>query len=153
MNMGAIQGIGVDVVDVQRLRKVIEEQAAFFLNKVFTTPEIEYCRARKNPHEHYAARFAAKEAVAKAMRTGWSGAFRWKDVEVVNEPSGAPSVILYKEVADALADSVLHLSMSHTENTVVAFVVIESKAPRKARVSRSPRKPRSPRTKRTARKK
>jgi holo-[acyl-carrier protein] synthase len=127
MNMGAIQGIGVDVVDVQRLRKVLEQQGVHFIGKVFTDGEIAYCQSKRNPHEHFAARFAAKEAVAKAMRTGWSGAFRWKDVEVVNEPSGAPRLNLYKEVADVLVDSQMHLSMSHTENTVVAFVVIEGK--------------------------
>ena len=123
--MAAIQGIGVDVVDVQRLRHVLEEQGAYFVGKVFTDAEIVYCQSKRKPHEHFAARFAAKEAVAKAMKTGWGGAFRWKDVEVVNEPSGAPKLILYREVADALARSHLHLSMSHTENTVVAFVVIE----------------------------
>ncbi len=123
--MGAIQGVGVDVVDVQRLKKVLEQQGAYFVGKVFTDAELAYCQSKKNPHEHFAARFAAKEAVAKAMRTGWSGAFRWRDVEVVNEPSGAPKLILYREVAEALANSQLHLSMSHTENTVVAFVVIE----------------------------
>lgn len=125
--MGSIQGIGVDVVDVQRLKKVLEQQGSYFVDKVFTASEIAYCQMKKNPHEHFAARFAAKEAVAKAMRIGWSGAFRWKDVEVVNEPSGAPKLNLYKEVADALAESETHLSMSHTENTVVAFVVIEGR--------------------------
>jgi holo-[acyl-carrier protein] synthase len=123
--MSAIQGIGVDVVDVQRLTHVIAEQGAYFIGKVFTDTEIAYCQSKKKPHEHFAARFAAKEAVAKAMKTGWSGSFRWKDVEVVNEPSGAPKLILYREVAEALAKSHLHLSMSHTENTVVALVVIE----------------------------
>jgi holo-[acyl-carrier protein] synthase len=127
MIMGSIQGIGVDVVDVQRLKKVLEQQGSYFVGKVFTDSEISYCQSKKNPHEHFAARFAAKEAVAKAMRTGWSGAFRWKDVEVVNEPSGAPKLTLYKEVAEALAHSQTHLSMSHTENTVVAFVVIEGR--------------------------
>ncbi len=127
--MELIQGIGVDVVDVQRLKQVIEEQGAIFVNKVFTDAEIAYCHSKKKPHEHFAARFAAKEAVAKAMRTGWSGAFRWKDVEVVNEPSGAPKLLLYREMAHALAGSHLHLSMSHTETTVVAFVVIERTQP------------------------
>jgi len=127
--MGAIQGIGVDVVDVQRLKHVMDEQGSFFLNKVFTDAEIMYCRSKKKPHQHFAARFAAKEAMAKAMKTGWSGAFRWKDVEVINEPSGAPKLLLYREVSEALADSHLHLSMSHTENTVVAFVVIERNRP------------------------
>lgn len=123
--MGKIQGIGVDVVDVQRMKASLEEQGEALTSKVFTNKEIEYCRSKKNPHEHFAARFAAKEAVSKAMQTGWSGTFRWKDVEVVNEPSGAPLIVLYKEVAESLKRSKVHLSLSHTENTVVAFAVIE----------------------------
>jgi holo-[acyl-carrier protein] synthase len=123
--VSAIQGIGVDVVDVARLRLVLEEQGAAFLNKVFTDMEVTYCRTRKKPYLHFAARFAAKEAVAKAMRTGWSGAFRWKDIEVINETSGAPRILLRSEVAEALSRCHVHLSLSHTDTTVVAFVIIE----------------------------
>lgn len=127
MTKGLIQGIGVDVVDVQRLKETLDEQGEAFTQKVFTDQEVVYCRAKKNPHEHFAARFAAKEAVGKAMQTGWRGHFRWKDVEVVNEPSGAPKVVLYREVAETLRDCTVHLSLSHTENTVVAFAVIETR--------------------------
>ncbi len=123
--MGRIQGIGVDVVDVQRMKASLEEQGEAMTSKLFTEQEIAYCRSRKSPHEHFAARFAAKEAVSKAMQTGWSGTFRWKDVEVVNEPSGAPRIVLYSDVATSLKRSTVHLSLSHTENTVVAFAVIE----------------------------
>ncbi len=123
--MARIQGIGVDVVDVQRMKQMLAEKGDAFVSKVFTETEIAYCRKKKNPHEHFAARFAAKEAVSKAMQTGWSGEFRWKDLEVANEPSGAPKVILYREVAETLKSSRVLLSLSHTENTVVAFAVIE----------------------------
>ncbi len=124
--MGAIQGIGVDVVDVKRMEAIINEQREPFLDKVFTEHERRYCESKANPHQHFAARFAAKEAVSKAMQTGWSGKFRWKDVEVVNEESGAPSVVLSNEVAKILKASRIHLSLSHTENTVVAFAIIEA---------------------------
>ena len=123
--VGLIEGIGVDVVDTHRMKSVLEKQGAVFVDKVFTKKEIAYCRSRKTPHEHFAARFAAKEAVSKAMQTGWSGKFRWKDVEVVNEPSGAPRIFLDGEVSKALKHHALHISLSHSENTVVAFVVIE----------------------------
>jgi holo-[acyl-carrier protein] synthase len=123
--MGAIQGIGVDIVDVSRIRATVETQGEAFLNKVFTERERRYCQSKANPHQHYAARFAAKEAVSKAMQTGWSGKFRWKDVEVVNEESGAPTIAVSNEVANTLASSRIHLSLSHTENTVVAFAIIE----------------------------
>lgn len=127
MSKGIIQGIGVDVVDVRRLKETLAKQGVAFTKKVFTEMEIEYCRGKKNPHEHFAARFAAKEAVGKAMQTGWRGEFRWKDVEVVNEPSGAPKIVLYREVAETLKKCKVHLSLSHTENTVVAFAVIETR--------------------------
>lgn len=123
--MARIQGIGVDVVDVQRMKQMLAERGDAFVSKIFTESEIGYCRKKKNPHEHFAARFAAKEAVSKAMQKGWSGEFRWKDLEVVNEPSGAPKIILYRELAETLKSSRVLLSLSHTENTVVAFAVIE----------------------------
>lgn len=121
-----IQGIGVDVVDVERMKSILAEQGAAFVERVFTDIEVAYCRSKQNPEQHFAARFAAKEAVSKAMQTGWSGIFRWKDVEVVNEPSGAPKIFLYREVAASLGKSAVHLSLSHTENTVVALAIIEA---------------------------
>lgn len=125
--MAAIQGIGVDVIDMQRIRKTIEEMGEPFLRKLFTSSEIAYCESKRMPHQHFAARFAAKEAVSKALQTGWSGVFRWKDVEVLNEPSGAPKVLLHNDLAEVLKHSSVHLTISHTESTVVAFAVIEEK--------------------------
>jgi len=125
--MGNIKGIGVDVVEVDRIRNIMERQGEYFLRKIFSDMEITYCRTRSEPYIHFAARFAAKEAVAKAMRTGWSGAFRWKDVEVVNDQSGAPHIILCGDVKRALEEYYVHLSISHTKKIVVAFIVIESK--------------------------
>ncbi len=121
-----IQGIGVDVVDVERMKNILREEGGAFINRVFTSTEISYCQSKQNPEQHFAARFAAKEAVSKAMQTGWTGIFRWKDVEVVNEASGAPKILLYSDVARSLEKSVIHLSLSHTENTVVALAVIEN---------------------------
>lgn len=123
--MGAIQGIGVDVVDVKRMKVALDAWGPALIKKMFTDTEIAYCKAKKKSHEHFAARFAAKEAVSKAMETGWSGKFRWRDVEVVNEPTGAPKVVLHDYVAQQLMQCRVHVSLSHTENTVVAFAVIE----------------------------
>ena len=125
--MSKILGIGVDVVDVQRMKDVLEKQGKVFLDKVFSDMEVTYCKTRKKPYIHFGARFAAKEAVAKAMRTGWSGAFHWRDIEVVNDQSGAPHILLSRDVAKALDQCDVHLSLSHTDNTIVAFVVLESK--------------------------
>lgn len=124
--MGVIQGIGVDVVDVKRMEEMIRDHGEQFLNRIFTDRECRYCNGKPNPAQHFAARFAAKEAVSKAMQTGWSGTFRWKDVEVVNRETGAPQVVLSNQLAGMLAHSRIHLSLSHTESTVVAFAVIEA---------------------------
>ena len=123
--MGALQGIGVDVVDVKRMKIALDAWGPRLIKKMFTETEIAYCQSKKKPHEHFAARFAAKEAVSKAMKTGWSGKFRWRDVEVSNDPSGAPKIILHDFVAEQLAECRVHVSLSHTETTVVAFAIIE----------------------------
>jgi len=120
-----IRGVGVDVVDVQRMKETLIDQGDRFIRKVFTEAEIDYCERKPKPYEHFAARFAAKEAVSKALETGWTGTFRWKDVEVLNEPSGAPRVTLHNETAASLVNHRVHLSLSHSERTVVAFVVVE----------------------------
>lgn len=125
--MGSIVGIGVDVVDMKRMKKALASWGPALKKKIFSEKEIKYCESRKNSHQHFAARFAAKEAVSKAMETGWSGAFRWKDVEVINERSGAPKFVFYHGVAKHLAKNRVHLSLSHTETTVIAFVIIEKK--------------------------
>jgi holo-[acyl-carrier protein] synthase len=109
------------------MKDVLEKQGKVFLDKVFSDMEVTYCKTRKKPYIHFGARFAAKEAVAKAMRTGWSGAFHWRDIEVVNDQSGAPHILLSRDVAKALEQCTVHLSLSHTDNTIVAFVVLESK--------------------------
>ena len=120
-----IQGIGVDIIEIKRIQSSIEQFGDTFLRKIFTDSEIAYCRARKNPVQHFAARFAAKEAVSKALATGWAGEFEWKNVEVMNELSGKPTVLLHGSTATALAKSVVHLSLSHSDISVVAFAVIE----------------------------
>ena len=121
-----IDGIGVDIVEVDRFRGTMKKFGNRFVKKIFTDLEIRYCTSKKNSYQHFAARFAAKEAVAKAMSTGWSGAFRWRDVEVSNDDSGKPSVVLYGVVRKNLKRNRVKLSISHTKNIVVAFAVIEA---------------------------
>jgi holo-[acyl-carrier protein] synthase len=114
--------IGADIVEVARVRRLIEkyERAE---RRLFTKTEIDYCRARRNWHEHMAARFAAKEAVLKALGTGLGPGMRWTDVEVVNEENGRPLVRLSGEVAAfAGREGVeqLELSLSHTSELALA---------------------------------
>jgi holo-[acyl-carrier protein] synthase len=120
-----IKGIGVDIIEIARIQRSVDITGERFLEKVFTPGEIAYCRSKSNSHQHFAARFAAKEAVSKALSTGWAGEFRWKDVEVVNDPSGQPRITLHGKLRDALSSLSILLSISHSETHVVAMALIE----------------------------
>lgn len=120
-----IRGVGIDIIEISRIRGDIETLGPRFTEKLFTGGEIQYCTAKANPHQHFAARFAAKEAVSKALATGWAGEFRWKDVEVINDPSGRPGIVLHGPLHDALGNATVHLSLSHSEAHVVAVAIIE----------------------------
>jgi len=121
-----IVGIGIDVVEINRMRELIERWGERFFEKVFTEREIEYASSKADGTQHYAGRFAVKEAVAKALSTGWSSGFRWKDVEVTNDDSGKPSVQLYGNVKNLLKESKVFVSISHSENVIVAMAIIET---------------------------
>jgi holo-[acyl-carrier protein] synthase len=120
-----IRGIGVDIVDIERIRALVDGEGDRFLLKVFTTAEITYCNSKARRHQHFAARFAAKEAVSKALATGWAGDFRWKDVEVTNDPSGLPRIALHGQLREHVGPARIQISLSHADNHVVAMAVIE----------------------------
>ncbi len=120
-----IQGTGIDVVEIERMQRSLDDWGETFLDKVFTAQEVAYARARKNTTHHLAARFAVKEAVAKAMSTGWSGAFRWKDIEVRNDSSGKPTAELHGKMKELLEGCRILVSISHSESVVVAVALIE----------------------------
>jgi holo-[acyl-carrier protein] synthase len=120
-----IQGIGVDIIEIDRIREVIDRYGDSFLSRIFTETEIKYCRSKKISSQHFAARFAAKEAFSKALSTGWRGEFSWKDIEVSNNELGQPSITLYGKLADKIEKDRVLISLSHSDNSVVAFVVIE----------------------------
>ena len=122
-----VRGIGVDIIEIDRIRRSIETTGTGFLAKVYTDGEIAYCDAKAHRYQHYAARFAAKEALSKALSTGWAGEFRWKDVEVMNEPSGQPRFTVHGTLGERLKGTEIMLSMSHSESHVVAMVVIEER--------------------------
>ena len=124
-----ITGLGVDILEIARFERTMDRSGERFLARVFTTAEIRYCLAKHHPPQHLAARFAAKEAVSKAMATGWAGEFRWKDVEIKNDPAGRPMVTLHGRVQEILAGSRVLLSISHSDTHVVAVAVIENGTP------------------------
>ena len=124
-----IVGIGVDIVDIPRMRRALERQGERFVRRVFTAAEREYCRSHRDPAPYFAARFAAKEALFKAIGTGWAQGVTWLDAEVRREEHGAPRVALTGragEISRSLGTRAIHVSLSHSEEAAVAFVILES---------------------------
>jgi holo-[acyl-carrier protein] synthase len=123
-----IISIGIDIIEVARIREVLIRTPRFG-ERVFTSAEREYCESRGAvAAQHYAARFAAKEATLKALQTGWRGGISWQDVEVSARESGAPFLIFTGEVLtvfERFGATATHLSMSHTSEHAIAQVVLE----------------------------
>lgn len=123
-----IVGTGIDIVEVPRIGQSIARFGERFLQRIFTPAEIRYCQAKANSVERFAARFAAKEAGMKAIGTGMRGGVRWQDFEVGREPGGRPTMLLHgkaAQVAAGLGMRRAHLSVSHTEEHAVAYVILE----------------------------
>ncbi len=120
-----IIGVGVDIVEIDRFKELLEKWGDHFLKKIFTEREIDYCLSKRNSHQHLAGRFAVKEAISKAISTGWAGNFRWKDVEVLNDKSGKPFVSFHNKLKEELNSCCVHISISHSNNYAVAFAIIE----------------------------
>lgn len=123
-----VQGIGIDIIEVARLKKMVEKGNRF-IEKVFTETEIDYCRGKYKQEIHFAARFAAKEAFFKALGTGWRGGMAWTEISVVNDELGKPEIHLSGKTLEYFNKNnfrALHLSISHTKEVAVASVVIES---------------------------
>lgn len=120
---------GVDIVEIERIRKSLEADGSGFRERVFTQAEIGYCENRKGARfESYAARFAAKEAVSKAFGTG-IGEVGWRDIEVLNDDRGRPYVVLSDKARDVFKKMKglgISLSLSHCKHYAVAYAVIEA---------------------------
>lgn len=125
----AIRGLGIDLVDVPRVRALLDRHGDRFKERTFTAGEITYCDGCADPAIHYAARFAAKEAAAKALGTGlWTEGVDWKDFEVTRADNGRPGLQLHGAAAGhaaALGVRHAHLSLSHTRELAIAQVILE----------------------------
>jgi holo-[acyl-carrier protein] synthase len=123
-----IIGTGVDLVEIARFRKVVDRLKDRFILRVFTAGEQKFCMQHRDPVPHLAVRFAAKEALFKALGTGWAKGVTWLDAEVVRERQDAPTMTLHGE-AQRLSVSMgahkVHLSLTHSENWAVAMVILE----------------------------
>ena len=121
-----ILGIGTDIVECLRIAKMIERHGDLFIQRVYTSREIEYCSERKAATQHYAGRWAAKEAVLKAMGTGWVRGISWRDVEVHNSSSGQPAIALAggaREACEKLGIGQMLISISHCRLHAVAYAI------------------------------
>jgi len=124
----AVRGIGIDVVRVQRIQENLERHGARFESRLFTPSELEYCKRHKDPVPHLAARFAAKEAVFKAIGTGLSGGVGWKQAEVIQPGGQQPRLELSGAALErfqAMGCERSHLSLTHDGGMAIACVVIE----------------------------
>jgi holo-[acyl-carrier protein] synthase len=124
-----IVGTGVDLAEVDRIRKSIERYGDRFIHRIYTPAEIAYVERKANKFERYAARFAAKEAGMKAIGTGWRRGVRWQDFEVANLPSGKPTLRLHgvaAKFAEKLGVKNIALSITHTAELGMAHVILEN---------------------------
>lgn len=128
--MSGILGVGVDIVDIDRIAALRERHGERMCGLIFLPAEVDYCLARALPDESLAARFAAKEAVMKALGTGWANGVGFMGIEVVAESGRQPGIRLHGstlERARELGAGTIHLSLSHSKTMAIAQVVIEKK--------------------------
>lgn len=124
-----IISIGIDIIEIARVGEVLRRTPRF-RERVFTERERAYCDGRGAAAcaQHYAARFAAKEAALKALQTGWTNGIAWQDIEVAAHETGAPALLLYNracEIYKHLGATSAHLSLSHTSEHAIAQVILE----------------------------
>jgi len=119
-----VAGVGIDIIEVDRIRRAIDRWGQRFLERVYTPGEIRYCQARARPEISFAARFAAKEAAMKALGRGPKGGVRWKSLEVVNRPSGAPVIRPGRQLQQLLGKRSLLISLTHTHRQAMATALL-----------------------------
>lgn len=125
-----VLGVGTDLIEIERVHESIERFGDRFLQRIFTPGEIEYCRRRKQAAESYAARFAAKEAGAKALGTGMSRGVGWQEIEVRRRPGEKPTLHWSGRAAErarALGIERVELSLTHSKSIAMAVVVVEGR--------------------------
>ena len=122
-------GLGTDLIEIARIAQSFDRFGERFLRRIYTPGEIAYCLGKRSSAESLAARFAAKEAAAKALGTGISRGVGWLDLEVAREPSGKPTMRLTgraAEIATALGVARISLSLTHSKDIALAVVIMET---------------------------
>jgi holo-[acyl-carrier protein] synthase len=124
-----IVGLGLDISEIDRIEAALTRHGSAILRRLYTDAEVSYCESHKNKFERYAGRFAAKEAAMKALGTGWRRGVRWRDIEVVREPSGKPTLRLTGvalSIAQGLGVRNISVTITHSGNLALAQVIFES---------------------------
>lgn len=120
-----ILGIGIDIIEIERIKESVDRFGDAFLNKIFTQTELDYSLSKKNKYQHLAARFAAKEAIAKALHSLGDEGFEWKNAEVYNEANGLPKVKLFGKLKELVGEgNELKITMSHSHHYVTCFAIL-----------------------------
>jgi holo-[acyl-carrier protein] synthase len=117
------RGIGNDIVEIERIRGSISRYGQHFLNRLFTQEEQDYCYTFQDPIPHFAGRFAAKEAIAKALGTGFGAHFSWHDVEIINDALGKPIVKMHSKAAEKFNHPQILISISHSQTHAIAIAL------------------------------
>jgi len=126
----SVIGIGTDIVECLRIAQMIERHGELFISRVYTEDEIDYCRSRRQATQHFAGRWAAKEAILKALGTGWRKGISWRDIEVLNNPHGRPIATLRggaREVLEQLNIGEMMISISHCRSHATAYALALAK--------------------------
>ncbi len=120
-----IFGHGIDIIEVERIERAVDRWGNRFLARIFTDVEMKYCLRKAHAAQAFATRFAAKEAFSKAIRTGVSGEFNWRDVEVCTDDQNAPHLRLHGALAKKYSHYRANISLSHTRKFAAASVILE----------------------------
>ena len=121
-----ILGIGTDIVECLRIAQMIERHGELFINRVYTRHEIEYCQQRKAATQHFAGRWAAKEAILKALGTGWVKGISWRDIEIRNQRGGKPTVAFRggaRDIVEKVGIRDMLISISHCRSHATAYAL------------------------------
>jgi holo-[acyl-carrier protein] synthase len=121
--MKGIKGLGIDMIEIDRIRQGIERHGEHFLNKLFTSKECAYCDKFSDPFPHFAGRFAAKEAVAKALGTGFGAELSWHDFEILADGQGKPEIHFTESAQKKWGSPQMHVSISHCTTFATAVVI------------------------------
>jgi holo-[acyl-carrier protein] synthase len=119
----SILGIGTDIIEIERIRKSIYKYGHHFISRIFTLKEQDYCLSYQDPIPHFAARFSAKEAIVKAIGTGFTKHITWQDIEIINYESGKPYVHLSTKLKNTVQNTSVLISISHCKLYATATAI------------------------------